>query len=835
MAHPPIRTVSYIPTPGQARPGYLSEITDAVAGTRVKRITGTHLQSNSYPKRQPWNKNGTVIFLNAGNPKLFLDGTTYVNLNKTWPGGVEYPIWSNVDSNRMWGCSDNQNVIRRFNYSTLTWTVHHTFAGKGHISLGEYEGNISDDDTRIALIFKTTVRSGSGNWGVLVYDPVNDVEISSRTFGAGSTWEPNNCMISRSGAYVVVNHGTAGTGANQGVWAYDSATMAPIRQIMTTQRHADMGKDINGNDIYVHMGGSGGCRVHRLSNGTSVDIFGGAPITQLDSGHVSCTNYDRPGWAYLSSNIRTTGDEGSDWICAVKTDGSGQVELYAMGHGLGNGDYNNSPHMAANRTGDVVMWRSYWDGSPTSQVFSFIAYMPGPSAITGTAALSKGWSTSGAGSVGARGAAALSKGWSTAAAGKVAITGTASLAKGWSTAATGAQGLSAITGTAASSFRFGVSASGKASVAGAAASSFAFSTSGVGKPNGITGTSTGLRKGFSTAGTGTQAISGGVAASAFRFSTAAVGAERISATSATAFTFSTEGTGHHTLAAVGASSFTSSIAATGTLALGAGAAASSFRFSAAAVGVEAITGTGASTFGWQASRNEGPAASSFAFSTQAIGEGVLPSASTFGWSTAAVGVETLSGSAASEFGWSTAGASSLTVVGPAASSFTFATEASGGEDLQPGFSNIEFGWQVEAYGELIVSDGIGASSFGWLPASIGIEDYPGQAASEFGWSPEAVAIALAPHEGLAASEFGWSTEVVGEHEVPAPQRAASTFLWSTEAAGTLVLNGIGIAASAFSWNADGNGTTTGIVDPVPPPKKPKKGRKHWPWMRPDWI
>lgn len=375
LVYPPTTSpLLWVPTNSDPRPGYLAEITDSTWGTKIRRITNTDQWKNNYPKHQSWNANSTVIYL--GNGKRFLDGNTYADLNKVWPGGVEYPVWSNVDPNRMWGCKDNVNVIKRFDYSTLIWVTHHTFAGKGHMSLGEYEGNINDADTRVALIFNTTVRTGGGSWGVLVYDPVNDAEISSRTLGPGGANEPNNCMISRSGDYVVVQHGANGSGAGQGTWVYDAATMAPIRQIVTTRPHADMGRDINGNDIYVHMEGSGGCRVHRLSNGASVDIFGGLPISQLDSGHVSCTNYERPGWAYLSSNTRTTGDEGSDQFVAVKTDGSGEIQVFAFGHAEGLGTYQFSPHMAASRDGARVIFGSTW-GPPggSNPMYCFVAGM----------------------------------------------------------------------------------------------------------------------------------------------------------------------------------------------------------------------------------------------------------------------------------------------------------------------------------------------------------------------------------------------------------------------------------------------------------------------------
>ena len=365
--YPPETSLTWIPTPSEARPGYLAEITQAVTGMKIRRISNVNLRTNAYPKQQPWNADNSRIFL--GNGFRMLNATTYADLgDSVRPFGVEYPVWSNVNPDYMYGCSEGANVLKRFSVAGNAWSTRHTFSGKGHLSLGDYEGNISDDDTRIALIYNT-LSNQSGTWGVLVYDPVNDVEISSIAIGTGSASHPNNCMISRSGAYVVIQHGAGGTGTSQGTWLYDSATLTRIRQISATRPHADMGKDASSNDIYVHEEGPGGLTSHRLSNGATVDLLPSGTI--LDAGHVSCTNYDRPGYAYISSNTRSTGSKGSDQMIAVKTDGSQVVEVYALAHAAGDSTYDQAPHMAASRDGSKVLFRSNWDGG------DILAYVAG--------------------------------------------------------------------------------------------------------------------------------------------------------------------------------------------------------------------------------------------------------------------------------------------------------------------------------------------------------------------------------------------------------------------------------------------------------------------------
>ncbi len=354
---------TYVATNNDPMPGYLQEITDSTWGTKIKRISNT-THRNSYPKQQPWNKDGTRMFLGYGF--RLLDGNTYVDLgDSVRPYGVEYPVWSNVNSDRMWGCSENQPYLKRFSVASNSWSTHHTFAGKGHISLGDYEGNISDTDNAIALIYNT-VAGGSGTWGVVTYNPLTNVELASRNIGTGELNHPNNCQVSRSGVYTIIEHGDNGTGPNQGTWLYDTATLTPIRRIATDRPHADNGRDAAGNDIFVYVG-AGGVRSHRLDNGADILLIGGI----YGAGHVSCTNYERPGWAYLSSNYRSVCIAGSDQLAAVKTDGSGIVQVFGFAHAAGDQNYDRAPHMAASRDGSRVAFGSNWGGAT---MYGFVAY-----------------------------------------------------------------------------------------------------------------------------------------------------------------------------------------------------------------------------------------------------------------------------------------------------------------------------------------------------------------------------------------------------------------------------------------------------------------------------
>lgn len=368
---PPETTLSYTPTGTDPMPGLYVTIPVSEYGgtTEVTRITNAHLRTNSYPPRQPWNLNQDRIFLNQG--WRLLDGTTYADLG-TVPFGVEYPIWSNTDRDKMYGCSYQQNVIKRLSLASPTWQVIHTFAGKGWLDLGGGEGNCSDNDV-FALIYNT-VADGTGTWGVVVYDAIADVEVAQFAIGRGAGNQPNNCCISRSGQFVVIEHGTGGTGINQGTQLYEVVgnSLVRLRQIVTTRPHRDMGKDAAGRDILVYMEGPNGVSSQVLATGQVIDLFpAGGGV--MDGGHVSCTNYNLPGWAYLSSNTRTAGVLGSDDWIAVKTDGSGTIRRFMKGHNPMTPNYDASPHMAASRDGLRIMGRTNWDGSIATNIFAYVA------------------------------------------------------------------------------------------------------------------------------------------------------------------------------------------------------------------------------------------------------------------------------------------------------------------------------------------------------------------------------------------------------------------------------------------------------------------------------
>jgi hypothetical protein len=342
LAHPSVNS--------DTMPGYLAEITDSTWGTKTRRITNTNLHRNQYARHQSWNKNGTRMYFPGYGGHLY-DGVTYADLGAISPS-IDYGIWSNIESNYIYGVKTPVvNVFRRWDISTGTGTDLHTFSGYSSLYVGNYEGALSDGD-RVALLADSRY--------VIIYDIPTDTIISTTDMG---TTAIDNCSISRGGNYFVTSFSTSGTGATQGNRLYSATTGAYIRRVKEgSGGHADQGRNAAGEEIYVHIDDDGtGVFTHRLSDGQITFLIGGVGGVC----HISCTNYDRWGWAYISSTANLPSADGNGQIFAVKTDGSLAVEVFGFHHHGSETDYDSSPFAAPNRTGDRVTWGGRWGASTT--------------------------------------------------------------------------------------------------------------------------------------------------------------------------------------------------------------------------------------------------------------------------------------------------------------------------------------------------------------------------------------------------------------------------------------------------------------------------------------
>lgn len=383
-SYPPKTTMTKVTVPTIARPGYLSSIIDPIFKTQITRIAdqSTFVMSDQYirhiySKNQPWNSDGSKIMLSYIYPAPILDGKSYKFLRRI--NQPSQATWSNTDPNKTYGTYGVPSEANKFiscNMTTNAFKTLHTFSEYDSISLGEGEGNLSNDDRYIAL----QARKGSNTY-ILVYDIPNDTVVSTRNLRG--SW-PNNISMSQSGKYVVVDWAGMPSGAqrNAGLEVFDR-NLNFLRQISTYSNHGDIGYDANGYEVFVMRSNdwNAGIISIRLNNGVKKSVLGGTSAYRLGSNwsnHISCRNIKRPGWCYYSDAEPSSESTSMAYqeIIAIKLDGSQTVERFAHEHHGENMNYGAYPMAVPNRDGSKVMWASEWKGGASAPVYSYVAEMP---------------------------------------------------------------------------------------------------------------------------------------------------------------------------------------------------------------------------------------------------------------------------------------------------------------------------------------------------------------------------------------------------------------------------------------------------------------------------
>ncbi len=336
------------------QPQLLGTSTDLEFGTAITRLTkridqqdiyngawngGSRGNHHPYPKTQAWNADMTMIRMNY----RFYDADTLQEIPLTTPSG-NYPLttntwntadlyyingalnerkWSTVDPNVFYGVylsgSNGQfwkgTIDRANNLVSYPATPIHDFGGSFEkFTLGKYEGNISYDDTKVAFAGRKT---GQAFLTAIVYDIATDTVLAQKDFdGNGGNafieWtDPDaNAMppivqvfdwmsVSPLGNFIIIS-----TGGN--LELYDMA-LTYKGQLTNEAPHGDFGIAQNGEEVFVGFQFSApqgiyAERLQKFVDGEPANVYHHRLLpSKYNGGHVSCRNYKRPGWCYLST------------------------------------------------------------------------------------------------------------------------------------------------------------------------------------------------------------------------------------------------------------------------------------------------------------------------------------------------------------------------------------------------------------------------------------------------------------------------------------------------------------------------------------------------------
>lgn len=365
-------------------PGYLETLPNPNTGTLVTRITdpaafgvpNTRVLRHTYAKSQPWNADASLLFLGFSYPGYLLDGRSFRYLRR-----IDQPsdaVWSNTDPNLMYGTPIDTSRFVKHDVRTNQSTVVRTFQQYTALRLGSGEGNLSNDDRRVALFG----RNAQGNVDAFVYDLVSDAVTG--TLSLPMNWSQVQTIastLSQSGAYVVIEYASRGTGPMQGKKVYD-VQMNLLRTVSAGSGHADFGYDASGHEVMVTADDPAGSNDRsfwaiRLSDAVRTKVLDGSAIGWQT--HVSCRATRRPGYCYVSTFFANPVSD-YDWAplynqgFAIRLDGSLGIEPFAqLMHGA-NTDYPRQPHLVPNRDGSLILWASDWnDAAPDAAIHTYVA------------------------------------------------------------------------------------------------------------------------------------------------------------------------------------------------------------------------------------------------------------------------------------------------------------------------------------------------------------------------------------------------------------------------------------------------------------------------------
>jgi len=376
------------------KPAYLDHYTDLEFGNKVTRIKDMENQSGNakpYPKTQVWNADSSLIMLgyrlyNADNfSESPLTSNTHIR------GSLSEMKWSSYEPNTFYGIDGRAD---RFVFMKATIDVENntidykdmpnaTFMKSEYdeLKLGKYEGNMDHHDNyavfsgrkkntnRVTLMVYHLKDNYNSTYNSLEYNKtlplkwyVEDEDGNFTTSSSNTNQMFDWASMSPLGNYVIVNYRSKkGDDEQESSIEQYYKNLNHVRRLAEHGNHGDLGIDANGKEVYVQFGFG---QLNGVSNnGIWMYPLDGSPRVQLlpdkyNGGHVSCRNYQRPGWCYLNTRYLWNGN-GVREAFSLKLDGSETVQRFAQTHSskqnAGCSQVNVSPD------GTKVLFASDWN------------------------------------------------------------------------------------------------------------------------------------------------------------------------------------------------------------------------------------------------------------------------------------------------------------------------------------------------------------------------------------------------------------------------------------------------------------------------------------------
>jgi len=381
------------------KPDYLGTYVDPVFNNSVTRITDRANQTgnaHSYPKTQSWNADSSLIRLGYRLYNADDFSESALTQNQLLRGSLTEMKWSSYEPNVFYGIDVRWDrfvfmkaTIDRADH-TITYVdmPNATFMKSEYdeMKLGKYEGNLDHydnytlfsgrkkDTNRVTLLVYHLKDNYGGTYNFIESNITTEmkwyVEAANGDFTTDTT-QANQMFdwasMSALGNYVIVNYRSKKGDAEQeySIEQYYK-NLHLVRRLAEHGNHGDLGIDANGKEVYVQFGF--GTLNGEDNRGIWMYPLDGSPRVQLlpdkyNGGHISCRNYQRPGWCYVNTRYLDTRDpsniKGMREVFAVKLDDSHTVQRFAQTHNstqnAGCTQVNVSPD------GTQVLFASDWN------------------------------------------------------------------------------------------------------------------------------------------------------------------------------------------------------------------------------------------------------------------------------------------------------------------------------------------------------------------------------------------------------------------------------------------------------------------------------------------
>jgi len=374
------------PIPVISKPVKGITVTEPTYKTCLVRLTnhsadGTSgFARNDYSRRQAFNSDSSKYLVSALDGYWHVYSTSNYGRLKTLsgPAGDAEPQWHPTNPDLMYYLPTNGvgMKIHELTVSTNTSRVVADLSARvkaiwptANAAWTKSEGSPSKDGRYWCFMVDDQ------NWnslGVITWDKATDTIVGKMNTNGD---RPDHVSMSPSGNYCVVS----GDGP-RGTVAY-SRDFSTSKLLLSKSEHSDIGIDANGNDIYVsvdYQSNGGDVFMININTGLRTSLFPTYVSGSATALHVSAKNFNKPGWALIST-YANYGGNGKEWlhkkVFAVQLKSNPKIYNLAFHRAVENG-YFTEPVASVNRDFNKIIFNSNWNVNTAEDIDAYMVEIP---------------------------------------------------------------------------------------------------------------------------------------------------------------------------------------------------------------------------------------------------------------------------------------------------------------------------------------------------------------------------------------------------------------------------------------------------------------------------